>query len=114
MPANLKEKVTNSVKLELEGLEKENAKLKKEVAELKKRGDHEIIVDGEHYFVNFKELLDTFDHIARGSIRQPGLHGAVGAHNSVAKILSLGEGDKFHEGVQRAQQLLLKYAGGNQ
>jgi len=105
-------------------LVKENEALKKKIKELeaenkelliaktpKTRGDHEIIFNGEHYFINFNELLDFFDKTARGSIRQPGLYGAVGAHNALAKILSLGDGDEFHEGVEKARQLILKYAG---
>ena len=114
---NQKSKKLSEIKYDTETVNKilaENEALKKKVAaleQIKSRGDHEIIVDGVTFRVNFAELMTWFDNIARGSIRQPGLYGAVGAHNAVAKILSLGEGEQFHEGVEKARQLLLCYAG---
>jgi len=117
MPTNLKNKVTDSAKLELEGLEKEVSKLKKEIAELKKRGDHEIIIDGVSYFINFNEMLRYFDAAASGGIRQNQFVGAQGSHYALAKILGLLENEKdseeYHAGKEKARTLLLKYRGAN-
>ena len=107
----------DSSNFELEGLRKQIKDLQSEIAKLKNRGDHEIIVDGEHYHINYNAMLDYFDRAASGSMRQNQFMGPQGSWQALAKILGLIKDDtdseQYHAGNEKARQLLLKYRGAN-
>ena len=108
---------------EVEALKKKVKELEAENKELlilktpPTRGDHEIIVDGEHYFINYPEMVKFFDAVASGGIRQPQYYGAQGAWFALAKILGFIKNEKdseeYHAGIEKARQILLKFRGAN-
>jgi len=113
MPTSLKnDQRINTLQKEITALKKENAALKKSG-----RGDHEIIHDGESYFINFEEMLKYFDLAANQSMRQNQFMGPQGSWQALAKILGLIKDDtdseQYHAGNEKARQLLLKYRGAN-
>ncbi len=81
------------------------------------RGDHEIIVGNEHFFINYPEMVKFFDAVASGGIRQPQYFGSQGAWYALAKILSFVGDEKdseaYHAGIEKARQILLKFRGAN-
>jgi len=113
MPTSLKnDQRINTLQKEITALKKENAALKKSG-----RGDHEIIVDGEHYHINYNAMLDYFDRAASGSMRQNQFMGPQGSWQALAKILGFVTDEKdskqYHDGNEKARQLLLQFRGAN-
>jgi len=127
MPTNSKNqknptsKKLNEIKYDTEAVNKilaENEALKKEVAALKaikSRGDHEIIVDGTTYRINFNEMLKYFDLAASYSGKQPQYMGPQGTWSALARILGLITDEKdseaYHAGNEKARTLLLQFRG---
>jgi len=113
--------LTDGVKLELEGLRNEIKSLKKEIEKLEKenkdlliakapgkRGDHEVIYNGEHFTLNFNELLKLMDAIARGSRYMNLYQGPRGAQLALAKILSFHSAED--SGMEKAQEMILRFS----
>ncbi len=106
--------VIDGLKKKIKELEAEN----KELLILKTpptRGDHEIIHDGEHYFINYNELIKYFDMAASYSGKQPQFYGPQGTWSALAKILGFIKDEKnseeYHAGIEKSRQLLLKFRG---
>jgi len=116
---NLKASQTTKPKMvEIEVVEKQAKKIKELEAENKAllvaktpptRGDHEIIHNGVHYHLNFNELIQLMDGLARQSRYSARYLGASQAQLALAKILGIHSPED--SGQEQARQLILKYAG---
>jgi len=101
-------KEIDSLNKKVKALEKENKDLL--IAKTPPtRGDHEVIYDGVHYFLNFNEFFKLMDAIARGSRYMNLYQGPRGAQLALAKIFGFHTAEDA--GMEKAQEMILKYVG---